>query len=126
MGRVPARSDRLAGAAQAPASLAVNGLNEPIREAAITRLQSIDPRTYVGLLINWIGRPTHYEVQATSSRRDDTVVMIDSPCADIDGLDRGWPREPGPGRIRHPRYRPAASPCFSRMAITSSSTGTFA
>ena len=71
-------------AAQALASLAVNGLNEPIRESAIRRLKECDPRSFVGLLINWIRQPTRYEVQSPSSRRDDTVVMIQAPDADIE------------------------------------------
>jgi hypothetical protein len=71
-------------AAQALASLSVRGLSESVRESAIDRLRSLDPRTYVGLLINWIVPTTRYEVLGRLSRRDETVVVIDTPGAQIE------------------------------------------
>jgi hypothetical protein len=71
-------------AAQALASLAVRGVSEPVRESAIDRLRSLDPRTYVGLLINWIGQPSRYEVLGRPSRQDETVIIIDTPGAQFE------------------------------------------
>ena len=71
-------------AAQALAVLAVNGQLETTREAAIRRLRSYDPRTYVGLLINWVKAPTSYEVERPATAQGEAVVQIDDPQARIE------------------------------------------
>jgi hypothetical protein len=72
------------GSAQALASLAVRGVDEAVRETAIDRLRPFDPRAYVGLLINWVGQPTRYEVVGSWSGRNETTVLIDTPGAEIE------------------------------------------
>jgi Pretoxin HINT domain len=71
-------------AAQALAVLAVNGQLESTREAAIRRLRAYDPRTYVGLLINWVKVPTLYEVESQAGRNGEAVVQIDDPQVRIE------------------------------------------
>ncbi len=71
-------------AAQALAKLAVTGQGSEIRAAAIRRLGSFEPRTYVGLLINWIKQPTRYEIERPAQGKADAVVQIDGPQARIE------------------------------------------
>ncbi|HMF38784.1 MAG TPA: polymorphic toxin-type HINT domain-containing protein [Isosphaeraceae bacterium] len=70
--------------AQALAKLAVTGQSSETREAAIHRLRSFDPRTYVGLLINWIKEPTRYEIERPAQGNAEAVVQIDDPQARIE------------------------------------------
>ena len=70
--------------AQALAKLAVAGQSSEIREAAIHRLRSFDPQTYVGLLINWIKQPTRYEIERPAQGKAEAVVQIDGPQARIE------------------------------------------
>ena len=66
-------------AAQALARLAVDGQIEATREDAIHRLRSFDPRTYIGLFINWIKTPTLYEVERPAGGKGEAVVQIEDP-----------------------------------------------
>lgn len=70
-------------AAQALAGLAVFGELDATRESAIRQLRDCDPRTYVGLLINWIKSPTRYEVEQPE-RDSEAVVLIDDPQVNIE------------------------------------------
>lgn len=70
--------------AQALAKLTVTGQSSEIREAAIRRLGSFDPQTYVGLLINWIKQPTRYEIERPAQGKAEAVVQIDDPQARIE------------------------------------------
>jgi hypothetical protein len=96
--------------AQALAVLAVTGQLPQTREAAIRRLRSFDPRTCVGLLINFIKAPTRYEIEPQARGGGEAVIQIVDPQVCIErhyrpvsvraaggeppvaALDRGLPR----------------------------------
>lgn len=109
-------------AAQALALLAVNGQLESTREAAIHRLHSYDPRTYVGLLINWVKAPTLYEVERPSRGTGETVVQIDDPQVRIERHYRAVsvPAEGGsaPSGPTAPRKLPAPGQLVSSTQVT--------
>ncbi len=70
--------------AQALARLAVTGLDAGTRDAAIRLLRRLDPRTYVGLLINGIKATTQYQVIARGQSSGEAVVQIEDPRAVIE------------------------------------------
>jgi hypothetical protein len=87
-------------AAQRLADLAVFGLSPAIRESAVHRLQKADPRAFVGLLIDWIKEPTHYEVVPPSGRQDTTEVRIEDSRSIVERRYQAPPKMEIPERQR--------------------------
>jgi hypothetical protein len=85
-------------AAGALARLTVSGDTHAVREAAIRALRAVDPRTFVGLLINLIKEPIRYQVENGSGREEAATVHIETPDAQVDRRYVATPAPAIPGR----------------------------
>jgi hypothetical protein len=86
----------------------VHGQTSDIRDAAIDRLLRMDSRSYVGLLINWIGQPTRYEVDRPARGQPDALVQIEDSQVRIE---------------RHYRAVPLANDSGSQLALAQNTGG---
>ena len=84
---------------QVLAELSVYGLDEKVRASATRNLVRRDPRTFVGLLINWLRQPLRYEMLQDGAKG---LLRLESPTAI---LERAYIPTPKGGT-------PAASPAL--------------
>ncbi|WP_435006091.1 polymorphic toxin-type HINT domain-containing protein [Tundrisphaera lichenicola] len=69
---------------QVLAHLAVFGLDDSVRIAALRSLGRRDPRTFVGLLINWFQEPIRYEVVRGTGRRVSGILRVEGPSVIVE------------------------------------------
>ena len=96
------------------AELAVYGLDEKIRVAASRKLVHRDPRTFVGLMINWLREPIGYQF---AMQGGSGLLRIEGPTAIVERVyapeNQNGPATPpigrGPGANRTPADNQAAT-----------------
>ena len=63
--------------AQELAKLAVFGLDDPVRTTALDRLAGRDPRTFIGLLINWLREPIRFQAEGPGTDGEPAVLRVE-------------------------------------------------
>ncbi len=101
---------RLLGRIDAPrstrelAKLAIFGLERPVRASALDRLVGRDPRSFVGLLINWLREPIRFQAQGPDDDGQQAVLRVEGDRAIVERayepflVDRSGRRLPGDDR----------------------------
>ncbi len=85
-------------ATQELAKLAVFGFEEKVRASALDRIADRDPRTFVGLLINWLREPIRFQAEGPTTSGSDAVLRVEGDRAIIERHYEPFELAPGSGR----------------------------